>query len=75
MFQSKKRKSLNRVIEQIRVDLANNYKDNAIGNLKKLKQETEMATASGELKPKEIRELTELIEHYENDVKNFKRTY
>ncbi len=75
MFQSKKRKSLNSVIEQIRVDLANNYKDNAVLNLKKLKQETEDAIAAGELKPKEISELTALIEHYENDVKIFKRTY
>ena len=75
MFQSKKRKALEGVIRQIKVDLANNYKDNAIENLKKLKQETEAANAAGELKPKEVEELQGLIEHFETDVNNFKRTY
>jgi len=75
MFQSKKRKSLENVIRQIRVDLANNYKDNAIENLKKLKDETDAAVAKGELKPKEVEELKGMIEAFETDVKNFKRTY
>ena len=74
MFQSRKRKSLESVIRQIRVDLANNYKDNAIENLNRLRQETEAANASGELKPKEMAELRSLIEHFETDIKNFKRT-
>ena len=75
MFQSKKRKSLENVIRQIRVDLANNYKDNAIENLKKLKEETEAAVSKGELKPKEVEELKGMIDVFETDVKNFKRTY
>ena len=75
MFQSKKRKTLDGVIKQIQVDLANNYKDNAVENLKRLKTETEAAITAGELKPKEATELRGIIEHYENDVKNFKRTY
>ena len=75
MFQSRKRKSLESVIRQIRVDLANNYKDNAIENLNRLRQEAEAANASGELKPKEMAELRSLIEHFETDIKNFKRTY
>ena len=75
MFQSKKRKSLENVIRQIRVDLANNYKDNAIENLKKLKTETEASISKGELKPKEAEELKGMIDVFETDVKNFKRTY
>ncbi|MBR0145375.1 MAG: hypothetical protein IJM25_01790 [Eubacterium sp.] len=75
MFQSKKRKALEGVIRQIKVDLANNYKDNAVDNLKRLKQETEAATAAGELKAKEVTELQTIIEHYETDMANFKRTY
>ncbi len=75
MFQSRKRKELENVIKQIRVDLANNYKDNAVENLKRLKQETEAADQEGKLKPKEKEELTGLIEHFEQDIKNFKRTY
>ena len=75
MFQSKKRKALEGVIRQIKVDLANNYKDNAVENLKRLKQETEAATTAGELKAKEVTELQTIIEHYETDMANFKRTY
>ena len=75
MFQSKKRKELEGVIRQIRVDLANNYKDNAVENLNTLKQETEAANASGALKPKEVDELKKLIEEFDHDIKNFKRTY
>lgn len=75
MFQSKKRKALEGVIRQIKVDLANNYKDNAVENLKRLKQETETATTAGELKAKEVTELQTIIEHYETDMANFKRTY
>lgn len=75
MFQSKKRKALQSVINTIRNDLANNYKDNAVEGIRKLKEETEAAVASGELKPKEIQELRLLVDTFEVDVKNFKRTY
>ena len=75
MFQSKKRKSLNPVIQAIRNDLSNNYKDNAVEGIKKLKMETENAASGGEMKEKEIAELRALVESFENDVKNFKRTY
>ena len=75
MFQSKKRKALQSVINTIRNDLANNYKDNAVEGIRRLKEETEAAAASGELKPKEIQELRLLVDTFEVDVKNFKRTY
>ena len=35
---SKKDKELEEVINQIRVDLSNNYKDNAVENIKKLEK-------------------------------------
>ena len=75
MFQSKKRKALETVIRQIHVDLSNNYKDNAVEGLQQLKKETEAAKAAGELKPKEVAELDKMIEQFETDMKNFKRTY
>ena len=75
MFQSRKRKELETIIRQIRVDLANNYKDNAVENLKRLKQETEAANMSGQLKPKEMTEVSQLIEHFDQDIGSFKRTY
>ena len=73
MFQSKKRKALQPVIDTIKNDLSNNYKDNAVEGIKKLKEETEKA--SGELKPNELQELRQLVDHFEMDIRNFKRTY
>jgi len=75
MFQSKKRKALQPVIDTIRNDLSNNYKDNAVEGIRKLKEETEAAASAGTLKPKELQELRLLVDTFEMDVKNFKRTY
>ena len=70
---SKKDKELEEVINQIRVDLSNNYKDNAVENIKKLEKLLEEKKASGKLKSAETYE--ELLKHFQDDVKNFKRTY
>ena len=75
MFQSKKRRALQSVIDTIRNDLSNNYKDNAVEGIRRLKEETEAAAADGSLKPKELQELRLLVDTFEMDVKNFKRTY
>jgi len=75
MFQSKKRKALNVGILAIRNNLSNNYKDAAIAGIKRLKADTEDAAAKGELKEKEVVELRKLVEGFETDVNNFKRTY
>ncbi|MBR6173594.1 MAG: hypothetical protein IKQ49_10585 [Eubacterium sp.] len=73
MFQSKKRKSLQPVIAAIQNDLANNYKDNAVEGIMKLRKELE--ENGDELKTKEQQELKNLLMHFEEDVRNFKRTY
>jgi len=75
MFESKKYKALQPIVNAIKNDVANNYKDNAVGTLRRLKMEVEIATASNELKAKEIKELNDLIAHYDEILKNFKRTY
>ena len=38
MFWNKKDKELEGIIEEIKVDLSNNYKDNAVLGIKKLKE-------------------------------------
>jgi arginyl-tRNA synthetase len=70
---SKKDKELEEVINQIRVDLSNNYKDNAVENIKKLEKMLEEKKAAGKLKSVETYE--EMLKHFQDDVKNFKRTY
>ena len=73
LFQNKKDKELEAIVNQIKVDLSNNYKDNAIENIKKLEKMLEEKKASGKLKSAETYE--ELLKHFQDDVKNFKRTY
>ena len=70
---SRKDKELEFLINQIRVDLSNNYKDNAIENLKKIKELIEEKKQSGKLKQAESYQ--EVLNYFKNDIKNFKRTY
>ena len=70
---NKKDKDLEGIINQIRVDLSNNYKDNAVENIKKLEVMLGEKKASGKLKDATVYET--LLEDFKTDVKNFKRTY
>ena len=69
----KKDKELEAIINQIRVDLSNNYKDNAVINIKELEKVLNEKKASGKLKNASVYE--DLLKHFQDDVKNFKRTY
>lgn len=75
LFGSKKDRELEAVINQIRVDLSNNYKDNAVENIKKLEKLLEERRSSGKLKDKDLASYEELLHTFQDDVKNFKRTY
>ena len=73
LFQKKKDKELEDIVNQIKVDLSNNYKDNAIENIKKLQEK--LAEKKEEGKVKNPEEYEKLLEDFKQDVKNFKRTY
>ena len=75
LFGPKKDRELEAVINQIRVDLSNNYKDNAVENIKKLEQLLAEKRFSGKLKDKDLASYEELLHTFQDDVKNFKRTY
>ena len=66
-------------VRKIPADIAlvshSHHDHNAVENLKRLKQETEAANMSGQLKPKEMTEVSQLIEHFDQDIGSFKRTY
>ena len=70
---NKKDREIEAVINQIKVDLSNNYKDNAVENIKKF--ETLLASKSSSLKEKDRLQYEELLSGFKEDVKNFKRTY
>ena len=74
---NKKRKDseLDEIIDQIKVDLSNNYKDNAVINIKKLRELIDMRSMDGAMKKEDLEEYRQVLEHFEMDVRNFKRTY
>ena len=70
-----KDKELDGIVNSIKVDLSNNYKDNAVENIQKLKQRLEERKESGTVKDKVYEHYGKLLREFENDVKDFKRTY
>ena len=74
-FGKKKDRELEEVISQIKVDLSNNYKDNAVENIKKLRELIDLRSMDGAMKKEELEEYRQLLEGFEMDVRNFKRTY
>ena len=68
LFGKKKDKELEAIVNQIRVDLSNNYKDNAVENIKKLESTLKTKKESGKLKDAE--EYEKLLEHFQEDVKS-----
>ena len=72
---NKKDKELEEVINQIKVDLSNNYKDNAVENIRKLEKLLEEKRAGEKLKEKDAASYSEQLEAFKKDVANFKRTY
>ncbi len=75
LFGKKKDSELETLIQAIKVDLSNNYKDNAVSGIKEFRTLLDEKKASGKLKDKDIAAYEELLTHFEEDVKNFKRTY
>ena len=69
----KKDKELEALVNQIKVDLNNNYKDSAVDNIKKMEKLMDEKKQSGKLKNPQKYEA--LLNGFQQDVKNFKRTY
>jgi hypothetical protein len=74
-FGKKRDRELDEIISQIKVDLSNNYKDNAVENIKKLRQLLDLRSMDGALKPELMDEYRKTLEGFEEDVRSFKRTY
>ncbi|MBR6402894.1 MAG: hypothetical protein IKS48_05875 [Eubacterium sp.] len=73
LFGRHKDKQLESIINQIRVDLSNNYKDNAKENVALLEQTLETKKANCKLS--DIESYEKLLKEFKEDIANFKRTY
>lgn len=71
----KKDEELEEIINEIKVDLSNNYKDNAVLNIKKLRELIDLRSMDGAMKKEDLEEYRKILENFEMDVSNFKRTY
>ncbi len=71
----KKDEELEEIINEIKVDLSNNYKDNAVLNIKKLRELIDLRSMDGAMKKEDLEEYRKILENFEMDVRNFKRTY
>lgn len=74
-FHKKRPGDLESLVQQIRVDLQNNYKDEATASLKKLKSLLSEKQSAGTLKPVDASYYTGLVADFEKDMQNFRRTY
>ncbi|MCR5149140.1 MAG: hypothetical protein K6C35_09275 [Eubacterium sp.] len=70
-----KDKEINDIINEIKVDLSNNYKDNAVIGLRKLKETVELKHSGGKLKETDYESCKRYISEVERDLASFKRTY
>ncbi|MBR0515515.1 MAG: hypothetical protein IJJ89_01595 [Eubacterium sp.] len=68
-------RELDFVINEIKVDLSNNYKDNAVLGVKKLKALLDEKHSQGKLKDSDYTAYQETLKSFEADIKSFKRTY
>ena len=70
-----KDKELDALVNSVNVDLSNNYKDNAVINIRKMREVLEDRKKSGKIKDKVYYHYEKILKDFENDVKDFKRTY
>lgn len=75
LFRKKRPRELEELVNQIQVDLANNYKDNAVEGIQKLKTVLEQKKSTSSVKDSDYSYYQEKIRTFEEDVRGFKRTY
>ena len=68
-------KEIDDIINGIRVDLSNNYKDSASAILKRMKTMVDEKRKAGQLKDDLYFKYCDTIKSFENDLASFKRTY
>lgn len=71
LFKSKEEKELNNIINRLEMNMSNNYKDNAQGNLKELGAAIDGFRTSGKMKPAVLAEYENILNDYKEKMKGY----
>lgn len=71
LFKSKSEKELDGIIQQLEMNMSNNYKDNAQDNLKELEAALAAMKADGKLKPVILTKYENILSEYQGKMKGY----
>ena len=71
LFKSKEEKEMDGIIQQLEMNMSNNYKDNAQDNLKELEATLDAFRSSGRIKPAVITEYEHILVGYKEKMKGY----
>lgn len=71
LFKSKSEKELDSIIQQLEMNMSNNYKDNAQDNLKELEAALDAMKAAEKLKPVILTKYENILTEYQSKMKGY----
>ena len=71
LFKSKAEKELDGIIQQMQMNMSNNYKDNARDNLKELEAAINALRTSGSAKPNVLSKYEALLDSYKKEMEGY----
>ena len=71
LFKSKTEKELDLIIQQLEMNMSNNYKDNAQDNLKDLEETLNALRGSGDIKPAILSKYETILASYKEKMKGY----
>ena len=70
-FKSKEEKELENIIYRLEMNMSNNYKDNALDNLKELEATINALSHSGKMKPAILAQYMAILNDYKEKMKGY----
>ncbi len=71
LFKTKAEKELDSIIQQLEINMSNNYKDNARDDLKELEKTLNALRESGSIKPAILSEYDSILASYKEKMKGY----
>lgn len=71
LFKSREEKELDDIIQQLQINMSNNYKDNARDNMKEFEAMMNSVRESGRLKDKTLSKYEAILDEYREKMKGY----